>query len=182
MAVSDIATSGILEKDEHIVDGTLGSLWMKDKSGSIILVITNKRFLCITKKGILSKGHNVIISSYLNEIMSVSQAGMLSRRLNIGISNEKEKNGIMRIQVSCRNIDSFQRMLVDAKSKFVPEATRIRIEDTKIEVSPNVSTLEHTGVVEQNEINEAMRILTIRYAKGEITKDEYEDMKKEIGD
>lgn len=62
-------------------------------------------------------------------------------------------------------------MIVDSRSKYESESKKVKIENLKIEAKK-----ENNNKID----DDPLKVLKLRYAKGEITKIEYEQMKKDI--
>jgi hypothetical protein len=153
MDTSQIVTSGILKKNEDIIDCIEGS--MNQISGGV-LVITNKRFLFLKRPGLFSKGLNVVFTLSLGDILSVSIVGLIIKQAIVKIEVGEK---IRAYYVQCRNIELFCQKLIGAKDSYIDEKT--------IEAK--------TIIIEEGKKDSAAEILKKRLARGEITKEEFHD-------
>jgi hypothetical protein len=91
LKITDIYNSGILARDEQISCFYSGTQYFdKDRLDGIIILTTN-RFLFVKKPpGLFSKGVDVVLSLFWDEIVSVSTAGLLFKKLRISVQNLEE--------------------------------------------------------------------------------------------
>jgi len=158
MDTTKVYSSGILKKGEDIIEFCEGS-W-KRKSGNIVignLLITNKRFLFLQKPGLFAKGFNVVFTSSLGKILSVSPGGFFGKRLEVSF---EEKDEIKTLIFSCKNSEIVNQKLVGAKDEFSEEQ---KIEAKRV-------------IIEEGSKDNAMELLKKRLARKEITKEEFYDL------
>jgi len=173
MEISEIVESGILIQGEHITEATDGTLKIDKGYANGTYLVTNKRLLFMQKRGFFSKGYNVVFSVGFDDIGSISTKGFFSKMILLTVSNMNDKKGLFIYELGCKNFDSFTRLLIDSKSKYSPEPKKVIIDNLKIEAK-----MEDNNKVDDN----PLKVLKLRYAKGEITKEVYEQMKKDLED
>lgn len=159
---SQIYSSGIIKQGEEIVENAEGS--MKFKNNRHLpgwLVITNKRLIFLYKKGLFSKGVNVGLTNSLDDILSVSVTGLISKRLNVNVLEKQTEKGHNIIDnkefLYIKNVELFSEKLVAAKNRFIDEKT---IEAKRV-------------IIEEGNKDDASEILKKRLARGEITLEEF---------
>ena len=158
MDTSQIYSSGILTKNEELLDAKSGSMFSK---GIGVFVITNKRILFLRKPGIFSKGFQLLFEGSLGSIVSVTTAGLISKMLNVQIRTEQS---------------TFQILQFNVGSKEETEIVRQKLIGAKDEYKEKETISAKTIIIEQTETKEkADEILKKRLARGEITKEEFHD-------
>ncbi len=152
MDTSLIYSSGIMEKGENILNTYDSSMAMQGIKtfirGSIVL--TNKRLIFVKSPSLFSKGVNVVLSTKLNEIMSVSIAGLIPKKLLISINT-------ITYNFICKNPDNVSSDIKNAKNN---------LEETVVVEAKRV-------IIEGGTKEKAMDILQKRLARGEITLEEF---------
>lgn len=173
MEIDEIAEYGIFFEDgEHINEQTVATVRRGNKSYfNVVCIITNKKLIFLQKRraGLFSKGYNVLMQGPLDSILSVTSGGLLSKYLVITV---KQLSGVSRFLIGCKNYEAFARILIDSKKNYEPNPTKVSIDNLKIEVKEK----------DKNKIDEPLEVLKLRYAKGEITQEQYEQMKKNLND
>ncbi|MCX6666389.1 MAG: PH domain-containing protein [Euryarchaeota archaeon] len=158
MDTTEIYSSGILTKNEELLDAKSGSMWSK---GIGVLVITNKRILFLKKPGMFSKGFHLLFEGSLGSIVSVTTTGLISKMLNVQMRTVQPEFEILQFNVG---------------SKEETEITRQKLIGAKDEYKEKETISAKTVIIEQVETKEkADEILKKRLARGEITKEEFHD-------
>jgi hypothetical protein len=99
--IADIYSSGILTRDEKISCFYSGTQYVHKQRIDGIIILTTNRFLFVQKPpGLFSKGLDVVLSFYLDEIVSVSTSGLLFKKLRISVQSLE---GILMYVFSCDN-------------------------------------------------------------------------------
>jgi len=158
MDTSLIYSSGIMEKGENILNTYDGSMSMQSLKSYIhgSIVLTNKRILFVKSPGFFSKGVNAIFSTKLDDITSISTAGLIPKKLSINIKTVGVGLAIM-YHFICKNPDNVSSDIKNAKNN---------LEETVVVEAKRV-------IIEGGTKEKAMDILQKRLARGEITLEEF---------
>jgi hypothetical protein len=158
MDTSQIYSSGILTKNEELLDAELGFMYTKGKGA---LAITNKRLLFLQKPGLFSKGFHVLFECSLGSIVSITTTGLISKLLNVQIRTEQSALQIFHFKVgSSEETEIVSEKLIGAKNEFKEKEI----------IEAKTVIIEGEGKKES-----ADEILKKRLARGEITKEEFHD-------
>lgn len=173
MEIDELVKYGILFEDgEHINEQTVATVRVGKKSYfNVVSIITNKKLIFLQKRraGFFSEGYNVIMQGSLDSILSVTTGGAISKYLVITV---RQLSGVSRFLIGCKNYEEFAKILIDSKKNYEPNPTKVSIDTIKTE----------TKEEDKSKIDEPLDVLKLRYAKGEITKKQYEQMKKDLND
>ena len=136
MPLSEIAQSGILLNNEHIIEESVGMYRDKNKIINGFWVITNIRLFFVPKKHLFQKGYDIIWSGYLDKILSVSQKGLLAKHLEINTTDEKGEVFKFAMKIfGGANLDMFKRELINAKGNYKGEPQKIEIVNQPIQTN-----------------------------------------------
>jgi len=155
MDIPAMHSSGVLNKDEEIIEHFKGTYLRDNHNQNGIVVFTNKRFLFLQKaSGWGAKGFNVIMFCSWGEVVSVSTTGLISKKLNLNVKNHDK---IEMNVFSCSQVQDVAKKIIESKNSFV--------EKEVIEAK--------TVIIEEANKDNAMKILQKRLARGEITLEEF---------
>ena len=155
MNIPEMHSSGVLNKDEQIIEHFKGTYLRDNHNQNGVVVFTNKRFLFLQKaSGWGAKGFNVIMFCSWGEVVSVSTTGLISKKLNLNVKNHDK---IEMNVFSCSQVQDVAKKIIESKNSFV--------EKEVIEAK--------TVIIEEANKDNAMKILQKRLARGEITLEEF---------
>ena len=155
MDIPAMHSSGVLNKDEEIIEHFKGTYLRDNHNQNGIVVFTNKRSLFLQKaSGWGAKGFNVIMFCSWGEVVSVSTTGLISKKLNLNVRNHDK---IEMNVFSCSQVQDIAQKIIERKNSFV--------EKEVIEAK--------TVIIEEANKDNAMKILQKRLARGEISLEEF---------